>query len=275
VTATARDAAPSRQTEAALGKAGWAARGVLYSVTALLATRIASGGGGGEDASQTGALRTIAEQPFGKALLGALAVGLVAFAGWRFLQAWRHDDDEAMQRLGHLGSGVIYLVLGVSAAAMVLGGGSGGSGGSGGGGGGDQQAQGVTADVLSWPVGPWLVGAVGLGIIAVGVVFLKRGIGRDFMDDLQLGRLSRRGQQAVEALGVFGQCARGAVFGLIGWFVVRAAVEFDPQEARGLDGALRELAQATYGKALLWAAALGLLAYGLFCLVRARYDRTT
>src|SRR5687767_14934795 len=101
----------------ALGRAGWAARTVLYFVTAVLVTRLAAdgggGGGGGEEASHTGALREIADQPFGKVVLGLLAVGLLAFAGWRWIKVWRDpDDDGAATRLAHVASGLIYAALG-------------------------------------------------------------------------------------------------------------------------------------------------------------------
>ena len=253
-----------------LGKAGWAARGALYVVTAVLATRIATGGGS-EEASHHGALQAVAEQPFGKALLAALTIGLSAYAVWRFIEAWRGRDHKAFERLNDLGSGIVYVGLAAGATAILLGGGSG----SDGSGGGEQKAKGLTAEVLGWPMGPWLVGGAGIVICAIGLYSLKRGVGRDFMDDVDLRRVSEGGRRAIEMMGIFGQCARGLVFGLIGWFVVKAAMEFNPDEAKGLDGALHELAAAPEGPALLWAAALGLLAFGVFCLLRARYAKAT
>lgn len=257
----------------ALGRAGWAARALLYLVTAVLVTRVASAGGNGagdDEASQTGALREIGEQPFGKALLAVLAVGLLAFAAWRLLTAWRGaGGDGNAERVGHIASGLVYAGFGVLAGMIVL------RGESGGGDGGDQHARSLTARILAWPLGPWLVGAVGLGVIAIGGYFFWSGLSRNVADNLELGRVSRGGRRAIVAIGVVGQCARGAVFAVVGWFVVKAAVEFDPNEARGLDSALRELAESSWGIWLLWAVAVGLGAYALFCLIRARYDRRT
>lgn len=272
MTTTARAARDDLRTQ--LARAGWAAKGVLYLVTGLIVSRVARGGGrsGGEDASQTGALREVAEQPFGKILLGVLAVGLLAYSLWRLVEAWLGDDAGSLERAAFVASGLVYAGLGVVAASMVLGG-SGGSGGSGPSGGAEEQAQGVTATVLGWPFGPWLVAGAGVVLAAVGLVFVKRGVARDFMDDLDLTGESPGRHTAVEWAGVVGQCARGFVFAVIGWFLVQAAVQFDPDEAKGLDGALRELADTSHGTVLLWAVALGFAAYGLFSLARSRYDR--
>ena len=260
------DSGPDTQeARAFLGKAGWGARGALYVVTALLATRIATGGAS-EEASHDGAIRAIADQPFGKVLLGALTLGLFAYAVWRFIEAWRRHDHKTTERLNHFGSGIVYVGLGIGAASILL-------GGTGSSGGGEEKAKGLTAAVLGWPMGPWLVGAAGVVICAIGLDSLRQGLGRDFMGDLDLRSVSHRGRSLVEVAGIFGQCARGVVFGIIGWFVIKAAAEFDPNQARGLDGALHELAATSHGPALLWAAALGLLAFGGYCLVRARYGR--
>jgi hypothetical protein len=61
------------------------------------------------------------------------------------------------------------------------------------------------------------------------------------------------------------------LFGLVGFFLVRAAYQYDPSEAIGLDGALAKLAHQPYGRWLLAAAAVGLIAYGVFALIQARY----
>ena len=78
-------------------------------------------------------------------------------------------------------------------------------------------------------------------------------------------------QRTLETLGVVGLLARAVVFGLIGWFLGKAAVEYDPDEAIGLDGALAKLTEAPYGPLLLGLTAAGLIAYGLFCIAQARY----
>ncbi len=114
---------------------------------------------------------------------------------------------------------------------------------------------------------------VGLAILGVAAYQLFRAFSEKFMDDLETGHLGNAGETAVEALGIVGLVARGVVFGLVGGFLVKAALEYDPDEAIGLDGALAKLASASYGSLLLGLTAGGLVAYGLFCVVQARYRR--
>jgi pimeloyl-ACP methyl ester carboxylesterase len=89
-------------------------------------------------------------------------------------------------------------------------------------------------------------------------------------DALAVGEFEER---AVQVIGIARLAARTVVFGLIGWFLVKAAIEHDPQEAVALDGALARLAEAPYGPVLLGFTAAGLIAYGLFCVAQARYRR--
>jgi hypothetical protein len=72
-------------------------------------------------------------------------------------------------------------------------------------------------------------------------------------------------------IAFLGLTSRAVVFGLISWFFFKAAADYDARKARGLDGALRKLANAPYGTTLLSIVAAGLFAYGLFCLIQARY----
>ncbi|MBA3303458.1 MAG: DUF1206 domain-containing protein, partial [Acidimicrobiia bacterium] len=91
---------------------------------------------------------------------------------------------------------------------------------------------------------------------------------RAFMEDLRT-----TGGGTLERLGVVGHCARAVVFAVVGWFLVRAAVEYDPDEARGLAGALRTLAAEEWGSVVLWLVALGLVAYGAFAALSARHQK--
>jgi hypothetical protein len=127
------------------------------------------------------------------------------------------------------------------------------------------------AEALSWPGGRWLVGAVGLAVIGYGLGSAVRGLLRKFEKDMRMHELSRHAREWLGRVGQVGWTARGAVFVLVGAFLVQAAVEVDPKESKSLDGALREMATQPYGRYLLGAVAAGLAAYGLFQLVRARY----
>lgn len=256
-----------------MGRVGLVGRGVLYGVIALLALQLAFGSPT-EEASSEGAIEWIAGQPFGQFLLVALTVSLFALAAWRFLDALVGDPvegDEGSDRVRFAAKGVVYLALAVTALSTTIsnwGGGTSSGGSSGGSGGSGQSEQKATAVVLDWPMGRWIVGAVGLAVIGYAVyVFKRHSVDSKFME-----RLSTT-SDAVERAGRFGYAARSVVWALIGYFLVQAAITYDPEQAKGLSGALQEVADASWGPWLLGAMALGLLAFGAFCVAEARYRR--
>jgi len=260
-----RDAKQGRGWAAALARAGIVAKGASYGLVGVLAILLAVGSSG-KTTSRTGALATLAQEPYGKVVLGLLALGFASFAAWQLLRTvFGPDGDDGIKgwgkRAGSLGRAAIYAALTFATCRILLGART------------DSQTQDArenTAVVLTWPAGRWIVGAVGLAILGAGAWNVYRGIGRKFMDAWRagIGRTARRwGARA----GVLGHVARGIVFGLIGIFLVRAAIEFDPQEAVGLDGALREVVQATYGRYALGFVAFGFVCYAVFCFVDARY----
>ena len=256
-----------------LGRAGLLAQGVSYGLVGVLALMLALGYGG-EAESREGALRTLAGNAAGLAVLGALAFGFAGYAIWRLAQAIFDRDGEGTdgkglaKRASRAGKAVIYGALFVTTVQILLDGRRSSSGGSGGSG-----EDSATAGVLAWPAGQWIVLGVGLAILGVAGYQLYRAFSEKFMDDIETGSLGAAGETAVEAIGIVGLVARGVVFGLVGAFLVKAALEYDPDEAIGLDGALAKLASASYGSLLLGLTAGGLVAYGLFCVVQARYRR--
>lgn len=261
---TAEQAAQSRWVERA-ARAGHVAKGVLYAVVALLALQIPLRLGG-ETTDRQGALRTIAQQPAGEAMLLALAAGLIGYAMWRFAQAFLDRDAEGSgikglaKRVSYLARGLLYAAFALLALALVIGWGSGG---------GNEQED--TARVFELPAGRWLVAAVGAGFLAAGIYNAYRSVTGKFRKHLREHELGRQARAWTIAVGVFGHAARGVVFTLVGVFLLRAAWQYDSKEAIGLDGALRKVAQAGYGDGLLGVVAAGLFAYGLFCVVQARY----
>ena len=100
-----------------------------------------------------------------------------------------------------------------------------------------------------------------------------KGIAKKFLEDSHTERMGDGVRQAFTGLGVFGHVARAVVFALIGYGLIRAAIEYDPQEAVGLDGALREVADASYGAWLLGLVALGLIGFAAYSAADARYRR--
>src|SRR3990170_336330 len=250
-----------------LGRIGLVANAALYAVIGLLAIQVARGGRE-ESPDKGGALRTIAEQPFGRGLLVLLAIGLAAYALWRLAQAILDRDNQGeglkglAKRAGALGKAGWYGILcGLTVSTLV---------GNGNGGGNEQQQ---TAGVFERPFGRYVVYAAGLAFLGAAAFNGWRAGTCKFNKQLKTGEMNGAGEAAVTGVGILGHLARMIVFGLIGVFLVRAAWEYDPQQARGLDGALLEVAQAPYGGLLLGAVAVGLLAYALYCLVQARYRR--
>jgi hypothetical protein len=127
--------------------------------------------------------------------------------------------------------------------------------------------------VLGWTGGTWLVGIAGIALFGVGLYQGYRGVSKDFLDDSKTEEMGPAVRNAMEWIGTFGYLARMVVFCLVGVFLVKAAIEFDPNNAVGLDGALKKLAQASYGPFLLGVVAAGLIAFGLCSLADARYRR--
>jgi hypothetical protein len=244
-------------------RAGLAAKGVLYAVLGVLAAQLAVGDlSGGAD--QQGAMRQIALQPFGGVLLVVLAVGLAGYALWR---CWQAIDPPAsslprwLLRAAMLVRALLYAGFALLAGFEVADAAREGA---------DEQS--LTAMVLGVPGGTLAVAAVGIVIVVVGLVQFREAWTAGFLDDLDVGRTEPRGR-AIEWLGRSGHAARGVVFGVSGWFVVRAAVRAEPEEGVGLDAALQQVAGAPAGSVVLGAVAVGLVLYGTFCLVQARFAR--
>ncbi|HEV2768191.1 MAG TPA: DUF1206 domain-containing protein [Acidimicrobiales bacterium] len=249
----------------AAARGGWVARGLLFILTAVLALQLGLGQRR-EEASSQGAMEEVAQKPFGKALLLVLAVGLLAYAGWRLVEIFlnRSQDSAWTARVKHLAHAAVYLALSGMALATLRS----PNGQSGGG-----QQQGITARVLSWPGGTFLVGAVGVAVFATGVGIAWHVLQRRHREELELDEMARRQRRLVDLLAMAGNAGRALVFCLVGWFVVVAAVRNDPRQANGLDAALHELLQQPYGSWMLGVVATGLALYGAFCLVSARCHR--
>lgn len=243
---------------------GYGARGIVYCLVGGLALMAAIGAGGRTDGS-SGALASLSDEPYGKALLGAIALGLLGFAVWRFLDSILDADGNGtskkalVSRAGHFVSGIIHVGLAFTAFSLAMGWATGG--------GDDESARSWTAWLLARPFGQWLVGLVGLAVMGAAVGFLVKGWSGDVTR--RLAYPPRYGW--VETLGRVGTIARGVVFLVVGGFLILAAWQADSSEARGLGGALRTLQEQPYGWAILALVAAGLFAFGLFGIVQAVY----
>jgi hypothetical protein len=250
-----------------LARAGFVARGVIYGIIGILAIKLAIGAGG-QATNQQGALKTIAHQPFGKVLLTLVAIGLGGYALWRLVHALLghgpEESDSGFDRVAAFGSGIVYAGLCAVAVEILLS--SGSSGGSG-------NASKTTGGVFAWPAGTWLVGIAGAVLIGIGLYQGYRGVSNDFLKDSKTEQMSARVRTWIEWIGSFGHLARMVVFGLVGVFLIKAAIDYNPNKAVGLDGALAKLAHASYGPFLLGIVAAGLIAFGIYSLSDARYRR--
>jgi hypothetical protein len=255
---SARRAAHSDWLER-LGRAGLAAQGLSYGLVGVLALKLALGEGG-KATSRQGAFQTLAHDPFGKALLVGLALGFAGYAAWRFANALldrkgRGDDPPGLaKRAGELGKALLYTGLTWGVIEVLVD--SHASGGNQ-----KKQAEGV----FGWPGGRWIVLIAGVVILGYAGWNVYRGVARKFEKQLE------RTPDWVKPVGVIGLCARGVVFAVVGWFMIKAALEFEPKQAVGIGGALAKLQQAPYGGAVLGVTAAGLLVFALFCFAQARY----
>jgi hypothetical protein len=262
-----RRAAGSDWVETA-GRVGHVAKAVSYALIAILALQVAFGDRG-QVSDRQGVLREVASQSFGTFALWALAIGFGAYAFWQFVRAALDRDNDGTDAKGlakraeHAVIGAVYAASAVAAASLAQGSSSGS--------GGNERAE--TARVLEWPGGRWIVGIVGVALAAYGVANVWKAKTQRFRKDMDEGRMSPTMRTWSVRSGILGHAARGTVFAMVGFFLAKAALEYDPDEAIGIDGALAKLAAQSYGTVLLGLVAAGLLAYAVFCLVQARYRR--
>ena len=250
-----------------LGRVGYAVKGVVYALLGVLALQAARGSGDPE--GQTGAFASIADTVWGAALLWVIAIGLVAYAVWRFVLAatdpeGEGDDAEGIaKRAFYVVSGVSYLTVAYTAYRVVTGGASSDGGGT----------EARTATLLGLPGGRWIVGALALGILAYGIRQFVRAEQASFMKRFDLEGVAARHREWVRRAGQWGLGARGVVYLIVGAFLLQAALQADADEAAGLDEALTTLQGQPYGPWLLGAVAAGLVMYGVYCWTNAAYRR--
>lgn len=264
------DASDSYETAA---RAGYAAKGAVYALVGVLAFMAAltafGAASGGQTSGTSEALGVLDQGTLGRILLGLVALGLIGYVLWRFVQAFVDpenvsDEDWGMfKRVLYFVSGLAYTLLAVRAVQLVLDTGSGGGGGSSGG------TQSMTETLLQQPFGPWLVGAVALAIAARGIMQARKAYKSDFFENLR--HTEEISHRTVRRIGQVGLTARAGVFLMVAGFLVWAALDDNSRHARGLEGSLDTLAGMTGGPWLLAAAGIGLVAYGLFQGIKARY----
>jgi len=242
---------------------GLVGRGTLYIVVAILAANIARGSRAAAD--REGALRAVGSNGLGRLALLAVAVGFAGYAFWRLLEATVRPGDKGIGgRLTSAAKACLYTAFTITTAEYVV----------------TRHAEnanrkhmGIADRVLGWPLGRWIVAAAGIALLGAGVWNVYRALSGRFLKHLKEHELAKNAKPWVCGVAVVGLVARGMAFALVGFFVVQAAVTYDASKAQGLDASLRSLARASYGRPVLLAVAAGLVAFGLWCFVEARYRR--
>jgi hypothetical protein len=251
-----------------LARAGLVARGVMYVVIGVIAIQVAFGHSG-QQADQTGALQAIGATPVGGVLLWLLGIGFAGMTLWRLCEAAYGSPGtstrKTSQRVAALGKAVVYAVISYGVLKYAIGAGAPKSS--------DKQSVDLTATMMKYPAGRIGVIVIGLVLIGGGLYLAYQAWQKKFRDDLRLGELHGHARRAVEWLGQFGGIARGAVFVTAGIFLVVAAVQARPSQAKGADSALRALAGTPLGPWLLLLVAIGLIMFGLFSWCEAKWLR--
>lgn len=250
---------------------GIAAKGLVYVLVGILAAMTVFGAGG-KNNGREGALKLILDQPFGQILLGATVIALLGYVTWRMIQTFSDPDNKGkdtegiMKRAGFFISGLIYLFFAFSGVRMLFPAMGSSNGGNGNGGG----RQLLVAKALEQPFGQWLVGIAAALVIGKGIFQLYKAYSGKFKKNIKEDEMSERQQLTFMHAGRIGYTARGIVMGIIGYFLIRAAMNANPNEAQGTDAALSFLSTSS-GPYLMAAVAIGLVCYGLFMFVKARY----
>lgn len=247
-----------------VARAGLVAYAVVYLLIGWLAIQLALGDREGKPSS-TGALRQLAQQPFGGVLIWVVSVGMFLLAVWQLLEAaFGHRDEDGKKRTGKrllsAGKAVVYIAIGVSGVRVAVGSSSSGKG-----------EETMTAKVMNLPAGQVLVGLVALAIIAFGLFQIYRAWTNDFADKLDAEGRSGTSGTAYIAFGKAGYTARGIAFVVVGGLFGYAAVTHDAEKSGGLDQALFEVLDQPFGPVLLCLIGVGLACFGLFTLAQARH----
>jgi Domain of Unknown Function (DUF1206) len=249
-----------------LARFGLIAYAGVHLLIGWLALRLAWGASASKSADSSGALRTLAAQPFGKILLWLVAAGLLALALWQASAAvWGYPNCDPAERVRkRFTSGAkaaIYAALGVSAVSVSLGSRSSSS----------QSQEHTTSGVLAWPGGQVIVVVTGLIIIGVGVASVVKGVRASFSEEIDSSSLPQAARQGVARLGQVGYVTKGVALAVVGGLLGYAALTFEQNKARGLDGAMQTILAQPFGRFLLTLVGLGFVSFGLFATVQSRY----
>ena len=249
-----------------LARAGLTARGVMYVLIGIIAVQVAIDGSR-QQADRTGAVHLVAQTAFGSVILWLLVIGFAGMTLWRLSEAaWGSPDADgrkASKRLANLARAVFYAVVTYGILKYALGVGQPSSS--------DSQSQDLTAAAMKYQGGQVIVALAGVVVVIAGLYVMYRAYKLKFLKHLRLGSASPRTRKVVTRLGQVGGIARGLVFATIGVFLVIAAKDASPRQAKGVDSALRALAHTPLGPWLLVVVAIGLMMFGAYSWCEARW----
>jgi hypothetical protein len=258
-----------------VGRIGWFAKGLVYAIAGYLALSVAAKASGWADpaaadqeASPTGAIKTVAASTGGTLLLWLLAIGMLLYAAWRVVSALLPggtDADAMVHRIGYVVSAIVYSTFALSAIALARNSPAAQNG--------NTKVTDISSSIMSHTAGRLAIGVVGVIVIAVGLYRMSKGFKLDVTDELDLGGMSSARARWMKRLGAVGEVGRGVGIGLVGFFLVRSAVSYDANQATGLDGALRRLATESWGLLVVVIVGVGFAAYGIFCLATFTHRR--
>jgi hypothetical protein len=251
---------------AILGRAGYAAKGVVYVVIGALAAGVALGAGG-TTTDSAGALSAIGEGPLGQATLAGIGLGLLGYTAWALVSAVTDAEGKGDEptswvlRASQAIRGLGYGALGLQAFRLL---------------GHDRADDGDaarewTARFLDMPLGRAIVVVVGLCVLGYAAYQVYDACTDGAREHLDLDEAGPTAAKWIERFGRFGIGARAVVLALIGVFLVRAGVQGDAGEAGGIDDSLHALATTDYRWLILGAVAFGLVAFGAYQLATARF----
>lgn len=249
-----------------MGRFGFMSKGLVYMLIGIL-TFMAAIGVGGKATGTDGMYRSLASMRFGEILLWTIGIGLIGYVIWLVIEVFINpknygkDEKGLIKRIGYLVGTVIYGALAFNAIKVAMHAGSGGG----------NSEQTLSAKAMSQPFGQWIIGLIGAITIGYGIYELYKGLSGSFMKKLRMGEMDEKKRKIAKTAGRFGLTARGFVLGLIGFFFIQTAITANPDQAKGLDGALSEIAQQPFGQIMLGIAAIGLILYGFYQMVRGRY----
>ncbi|PKR76785.1 hypothetical protein CEY16_13275 [Halalkalibacillus sediminis] len=252
-----------------LARVGYMAKGLVFVLVGILTFMAAIGIGGNTEGTQ-GMFKSLAGMPFGEVLLWIIGIGLFLYIMWLLIKVVKDPQNKGKGMKGIFGRGaslviaIIYSGLALSAIQVAS-----SAGGRSGGGNSEKT---MSAELLSQPYGQWIIGIIGGIIIFYGLNEAYKGITTKFMKRFHTQDMSTQEKKVARNSGRLGLTARGIVLAMVGYFFIQVAYTADSDQAKGLDGALNEIAQESYGQWLLGIAAIGLFLYGIYQIARGRYQ---